>query len=402
MAELLVRVGGDDAALLRRLIVGQRGAPTARPSRVVVDAHVAARNPDIPELARTAGLPCLVDPQTYYLQDRQHDQDPWARLPFGSASVKTPADFASRSTVEALVSACVEYQLEHGASTVIPPYVHIDQKNDGWFQVQDLLWQSTARYIAAEGIRVPLLPILSIGWRLARRPAWPTALNPLLTRAQELGASEIGLALSRIDAGVKPQDRIASFTSAVAHSSARFGVIAWQQGVLGEAAVAAGAAGYETGLGRRERCDIKSAMSNRRSMSDSFGPRPVFAAPLMRSIPKRTIEALLRDPRFSPHLSCVEYSCCPAGVQSLLSDARMHAFTQRSRALDVLGQTETSSWRWKLLAERAQLGLELADRINAAASTIEGKVTRINTCALQGLLVFASAAATRRRNSRAA
>ena len=40
-------------------------------------------------------------------------------------------------------------------------------------------------------------------------------------------------------------------------------MLAWQQGLLGEACVALGARGYETGLGWREACDLRKAMSSR-------------------------------------------------------------------------------------------------------------------------------------------
>jgi hypothetical protein len=86
MAELLIRASTQDAALLRR-IYGLDGheAASARPTRVVVDAHVPAssRGADVAMAARQAGVPFLVDPQTFYLQGTQHAADPWALLPYG-------------------------------------------------------------------------------------------------------------------------------------------------------------------------------------------------------------------------------------------------------------------------------------------------------------------------------
>jgi hypothetical protein len=43
MAELLVRAGAQDAALVDRTLAG----PEPRPNRIVVDAHVAATTPSI-------------------------------------------------------------------------------------------------------------------------------------------------------------------------------------------------------------------------------------------------------------------------------------------------------------------------------------------------------------------
>jgi hypothetical protein len=96
MADLIVRISGCDEALLSRLVGPPRsGSPstaTRRPDRIVVDAHTAASTPSIARTARRAGLPMLVDPQTFYLQDDQYPADPWAQLPFASSSVSTVGD----------------------------------------------------------------------------------------------------------------------------------------------------------------------------------------------------------------------------------------------------------------------------------------------------------------------
>jgi hypothetical protein len=82
---------------------------------------------------------------------------------------------------------------------------------------------------------------------------------------------------SKVDDGVHPDQRLVTFMAVLRRIKRRFPVIAWQQGVLGEAAVAAGAIGYETGLGWRERCDLQGAMSaHRQPPSGNFGARPVY------------------------------------------------------------------------------------------------------------------------------
>jgi len=60
MAELLIRVGAQDVALIERVLRGDDG----RPDRVVVDAHVARAQPRIRDAARASGIPFLIDPQT--------------------------------------------------------------------------------------------------------------------------------------------------------------------------------------------------------------------------------------------------------------------------------------------------------------------------------------------------
>lgn len=93
MAELITRIGAGDAALLTRLVTpGAGGLMPARPDRVVVDAHTAQAHPEIASTARHAGLPMLIDPQTFHLQGEQYPGDQWARLPFAEAVPLTVAD----------------------------------------------------------------------------------------------------------------------------------------------------------------------------------------------------------------------------------------------------------------------------------------------------------------------
>ena len=58
MTELFVRASSQDQALLRRLcgLSGPHSAADARPDRIVVDAHVPARDTDIP-LTAVSGRP---------------------------------------------------------------------------------------------------------------------------------------------------------------------------------------------------------------------------------------------------------------------------------------------------------------------------------------------------------
>jgi len=99
MAELLIRASSQDGALLRRIygFDGQPPAP-ARPDRIVVDAHVplGRHGTGIAATARRAGIPLLIDPQTFYLQGIQHPDDRWARLPYGRAEMYTPEQAADR------------------------------------------------------------------------------------------------------------------------------------------------------------------------------------------------------------------------------------------------------------------------------------------------------------------
>lgn len=383
MVELLVRAGSGDAALLRR-VFGDVTEPTSssRPHRIVVDAHVAVAKPEIARIARRAGAPMVVDPQTHYLQDVQHPADPWARLGFAHAAKHTAEELSEPARQDWLVAESIEFQLAHGATVLVPPYVHIERVNDGWVEVQTSLWHRTRRYLDQQDLHLPTLAVLALGWRLLNRTTWPSALHPLCRALTDLDPTEVALAASKIDDGVHPDQRLVTLIAVIGLIRQRFPVIAWNQGVLGEAAVAAGAVGYETGLGWRERCDLPGAMSaHREPPSGGFGARPVYIPALKRSIPKRTIQQLIVHPTIIAELVCQDPACCPGGQQALLGDARAHALASRIRALRELDQPVQPAWKWNFLAQQSAAGVELARRINIIADGTPG-MWKINAAAL--------------------
>lgn len=397
MSELVIRVSGQDAALIDR-VYGTGGMPAAvrRPSRLVVDAHVAAAHPEIADTARRAGVPFLVDPLTHYLQDLQHAADPWGILDFADRQPWTPADSASVQRQERLVADCLSFQIAHGATTLIAPYVHIDRVDDGWLDVQRRMLAHTRRFLDHNGVRIPVMALLGLSWRLLDRVAWPAVLNPLLDAADLLGPVPIALAAAKVDHGTRPERRLADLIAAIGHITARHQVIGWNQGNLGEACVAGGAVGYEVGIGWRERCDLRSASAaHRRPPTGGAGARPIYIASVRRSIPKSSLIALMSNRALMPHLTCSDADCCPAGPSSLLGDARTHTIATRARSLAELDAADTTSWKWQLLSQRTSTGRQIADRINAA-SLLNKDIRRIDTAAL---VATHTVATNKRRNA---
>lgn len=393
VALLTARFGGDDVGLLRRVLGNQADGPgLAAPDRVVIDAHLPLRTPEIAQLTRVAGVPLLIDPQTYYLQDWQHSADPWALLPFATAGQRTPADLlSSRGELDALVADCIDFQLEHGATTLLAPYVHIEAAGNGWLQVQLAMWEATARYLTTLDQRLPVIAVVAVGWRLLHRPNWPAALEPLATGAEALGAAEIALAASKVDQGTQPAARLSDYLATISRLRRVAPVTAWNQGVLGDVSIAGGAAGYETGIARRERCDLQTKMKDHRKAIDPSkprGPRGVFIPQLNRTLPKRSVEAISDDRRLVPRLICPSSDCCPTGRDALLQDARAHALTSRRTSLIDQERVSRPSWGWNRLAAHADLALDLAARINAAGQYVPA-ITRVNTGALQATKVVA-------------
>lgn len=264
MAELLVRFGANDAVLADSVLTGPEHR---RPGRVVVDAHVAASRPTIAAAAARAEVPFLVDPRTFFLQDYVHPASAWARLPFAVSGCLPAAEVAQPRRATAIAEQVIDFQLGHGASHVMVPYVHIERADEDWGAAQIALWQASRRVLDANGLNVPVVATLALGWRLLARAAWPSALAPLTTALDALAPDEMALAASKVDDGVRPGDRLADMLAVIERLTNDSPVIAWQQGTLGEAAVLAGAIGYETGIGWREHCDLQRKMRSLRDAS---------------------------------------------------------------------------------------------------------------------------------------
>lgn len=388
MAQLLIRASTQDAALLRRIYgLDGRQAATAQPTRIVVDAHVpvSSRGGGVVTAARRAGVPLLIDPQTFYLQGTQHTGDPWALLPYGRPDELAPSD-VDAFMQEDLVAQVINYQISHGATAIIPPYVHLDRLNSEWIDVQAALWRRTRRYLDQENISLPITAVLALGWRVLDPVRGPAALAPALTALSVLAPGEVALAASKADQGVRTHDRVMDLVLMIEHLSRNYPVIAWQQGHLGEIAVAAGGLGYECGVGWREGCDLGAAANAHRNQhpSGTRAARPVFVAGLGRSIPKRSLQWIREHRDLWMRIICLDANCCPPGGAGLLGDARAHAVIQRARRLDQIARIERPVWRWQHLADAADEGLDLATRINRHAHTVSA-ISQVNTHALAAI-----------------
>jgi hypothetical protein len=369
-AKLSARVSAADEPLVRRLYsVDALFPPNPHlPGRLVVDATAATT--EIAFTARRAGIPFLVDPQTYFLQDVQADADRWAQLPFATADALTPADLASAKRREALVEQLFQFQLDAHASALIAPYLHIDQPDSAWIDIQASLWHTTRRLLDQHGLDVPVVAVVALDWRCLQPIRGVPLLEPLWLALRALGPSEVALAASKVHLGRSTNERLVELLLLVEKLSRTYRVIAWQQGLLGEACVAAGATGYETGIGWREHCDLQQVMTSRRRLPGPTGARPVYFADLGRSIPKKTVQAVkAHNTAAWRAMICADADCCAPGGRDLLGDSRHHTVIARSTALDALSDAARPEWTWGILADRAIRGLDLGKRINAIAAT---------------------------------
>ena len=394
MVELLIRPTGLDPALMSWFLapLARRPAGTivVRP-RLVANAELVNRYPAFEVAARQAGIPFLVDPRTPLLQDVQYPSHRWAQLPFGDHGLLTPADLSPDRCVR-LVEQAVEHQVNAGATKIIAPYLHINRADDGWLHRQRMLLRQTRVTLERHNIQLELIAIIDVWWRLLDRTSWPEVLHPLLREVAAAGCAEIGLAGSLVDDGSRPQDRVAALLAAIRRCGLVAPTLAWNQGRVGELCVAGGAAGYGTGIGWGERCNTPEFLRQQRVQPDPDAPRsarPVWIEKLGRGIPPRTIERLTDHRGIAPDLPCPAHTpCCPDGVQSLVrNDGRRHTLTARVRSLRELSQIEPV-FRWRHLQDRAEAGLDLANRINALAE--QRDYTRVDTAALRASIEVAT------------
>lgn len=403
-SQLTIRVGATDDTFVRRVygLTPGRAAAMHRPARLVVDAHVPTK-PGGQLLARTAreaGVPFLVDPETYFLQDRQDPSAPWCAVPFADAKEYSPADLMSVAVRAELVESVVNYQILHGATAIIAPYVHVERPAPGWVQVQAGLWRQTAEYLQRAGVNLPVIAVIAVGWRCLNPSRGIPALRDMWDSLTALAPDEVALAASKVHVGPNAPDRVAELLMLVRDLSARYPVTMWQQGLLGEVCVIEGAIGYECGIGRRDKCDLQSRKSQHRSIrSGPAAPRHVYISDLGRGVPKRRLELARANRTVWPLLVCPFPDCCSAGGEDLLGDARQHEVVARARELEQLDSTHATQWKWNRLAQRLGDGLIIAERLNRLAPVSPG-VPQVDLVSLRSLHSVANVRRVRRTKAR--
>ncbi len=210
-----------------------------------------------------------------------------------------------------------------------------------------------------------------------------------------LKPSEVALAASKVHMGTQPEDRIVELLMLVRDLTRAYKVTMWQQGLLGEACVVEGAAGYECGIGWREKCDLQSRMTqHRQAGSGHLAARPIYIAELGRGVPKTRLQ-LATKRKVWARLVCPFPDCCAPGGDDLLGDARRHSVVARARELEQLNSTHATNWRWNRLAQRVADGLVLAGQLNALAPSSPATPV-IDTRSLRAIYEVANSRRARR------
>lgn len=397
--ELLIRPALNDHEVLSDLLAPGGSAVVLgrhRPivSRLVVDAPIAARRTQFAEAASAAGIPFLIDPLTPLLQGVLREEDPWASLPFGTHHQKQPSDYADRAERAALVSKVVDFQLEHGATALVPPYPYSAGPGDPWFLVALDWLRLTRSYMDSLGVALPLVPVLCGQlMKFGSDQAWGGGLDRFAAVAADSGAQTLALCLSPAGSGKDSYHKVWRLFDAfhrVKHASG-LPVLAWRQGVFGPALVAAGIDGYETGIGISEQTNVRSNIAARRppkpgEKAGRGGSAGVYVEPLGRSVNPRVAKRLLADLSMRAKMMCTDQRCCPQGVASTLKQPREHAVRSRARELATLDSLPARSWRLNHIVTKTSAAVSLATQANRILAEADPpEPLRIQTIGLEAL-----------------
>jgi hypothetical protein len=395
--ELLIRAGLNDHEVIADLLAPGGAAVMvgkARPvmNRLVLEAPVAAKRPQFAEAAAAAGIPLLVDPLTPLLQGETREDDPWAKLPFGEAAELHATDYEPRDRRAALVDAVITFEVEHGATAIIPPYPYVTGPDDPWFPIALDLIQLTRERMEAIGVGLPILPILCGQlMKFGADQTWGSGLDRFAATAVDNGAHALAVCLSPAGTGKDSYHKVWRLFNAMEHvkSAERVAVFAWRQGIFGPALVAAGIDGYETGMGVNEQTNIRGNIATRKPPKPGEKPRRgasagIYLEPLGRSLNPRVAKQLLGDITMRAKVMCTDKRCCPQGVASTLDHHREHAVRSRARELATLAALPARSWRLNHMVTKADEALTLAKQANRLLAEINEPL-RIHTIGLEAL-----------------
>jgi hypothetical protein len=374
MPELLIRPSYGDHLVLEDLLAPSPLHARRPIDRIVLSAHDAARDERLLEAARKSGAPLLIDPLTMLLQDNVDPDDSWAQLvPFGRAKALHTDELSSPFILEEIVAQTVEFQVDRGATTIIPPYFYAERPDSPEFAASLAAIGRTARRMRTNGISLPLMPLLCAQLRgFTARADWRRAFDRFAAAAIEVGPQAIGLYLSPLGDGRESYAKLLQVHLAARHlRAAGVSTIAWRQGAYGSALVAAGLDGYECGMGIGERSDVRGFIGARRprkpgtKSQSNFAAYGIYIPSLRRSVPPKIARALFDDDRLRGRFICDSITCCPRGSDSMLqSKGRAHAVRSRARELTELAQMPSEKWRLNHIAKQAASSYVTATKAN--------------------------------------
>jgi hypothetical protein len=322
------------------------------------------------------------------------ENDALAALPYGSSATRAQGEFIDPLKREALLAGVLDFEVERGATIVIPPYLYARTPDEDWFQRTLELLEATRRRIDRIGLRLPLFAVLTVGHQGFAPPStWSTGIDRFARKAAEIGAAAIGVSFSP----TTPKDSYSKVLAMFAATSrikqvSGLPLYAWRQGIYGAGLTAAGLDGYETGIATSEACNLARSLASRRPTGEerkSGGNAPgIFIDLLGRSVPAQ-VGKLLLGSSLKARVVCDDARCCPDGAASTIQRPRQHAVRMRARQLRSQDALPHVSWRLHQLSKDAAAGstlilhanhiLEAAgrkERLPSAGTDALGRVAR--------------------------
>ncbi len=372
--DLLVRAGRNDHTVIDHFLTpssaGIFGA--SQPvDAVVADATVAVARPQLRRITSDAGVPYVIDPVTPLLQSEQPADDNWASLPFAQTEPLLITDL-NEYLLDEIIEKVISFQREAGATHLIPPYLYSNKRDDPWWRANLALLHRTGAYLAAHNIDSPVIPVLAVSLR-AYGPAqtWDRGLDSYLRATKDLNTESVALSWSWNDPAHSKDAMLSLLLGATSHAASVTSVVGWRSGTYGLAMAAAGAGGYETGIGSREYLHyVQLAQSKRpkppRPDDEPRLPAYVYVSEFGRSVQRRAAKALLHDPRIAGSLVCSpENFCCLGGADSMIENWREHTVRERRRELNQLAAMPSgTAWRMHHIEQRAERAHTLAVTAN--------------------------------------
>jgi hypothetical protein len=371
MAEILVRASWSDHKVVSDLLAGANtirlvGAQAMPIDQLVADAHVAQGKPVLAELAESAGIPYIVDPITPHIQSGSAPEDPWGQLSFGTVAPIAPSDL----DVAAIVEQVVSFQLENGATVVIPPYFYATSPDDPWFTLSLQAIAETHKFMDRNMIRLAMLPVFCGRLQsFGNSTNWDNGVDQFTRWSQNSAATSAAILLSPAGNTGDHYGKVRRlFDTAHRAQASGLQIIAWRQGIYGPGLVASGLAGYECGMGIGEKTALTEQMRRRRTPRDperkqQGGGPGVFIEALGRSVVTRVAESLYSNTAMRARIICDQESCCAIPADTL-NHPRHHAVRSRSRFLAKLGTMSSSQFRLGQVAREAASAKTVAIQAN--------------------------------------
>lgn len=378
MVDLALRPAHNDHRVLGDLIAegvagwSGRGRPTF--DRLILDASVAVSQVQLSKDAAAAGIPVLVDPMTY-LSQYDTSGHSWSDLPFGAAEPWGRSELSTKAARRKMAEQVVEFQLTHGATMIIPPYFYCRDPRDPLFSHSLNAIRETREYLEDSGLSgYSMFPVFCGRVDSFSHPdSWPQGLDWFAQVSREEGAGSVAVQLSPVGDFSDSYAKLFYFFRSVQRmQESGLDTHVWRQGALGQALVAAGATGYETGLQYGNKTNLSSLASNRRvretepDRKSGGGGGQVYLSSIGRWISSRQASQVLAHPSTRDALLCDDpINCCSGGFGDTLTNRREHAVRSHSRGLArIAAMPPHVAWRMHQVAKDATDGADALMRMN--------------------------------------